>query len=275
MNKIFTLSILLISFVLFLNFSSGPGSVASAAVAGAPGETQTCNNSSCHVGNAFDQVTTVEVLDGEGNLVESYMPDTNYDIRLSINAASGTPSAYGFQMVTLASDDTNAGEWRELADEFNVVNLLDRAYAEHAMPLTTNSMTLPWTAPAEGTGDINIFATGNAVDRTGSAAGDDANSVQVTLSEAITSSSSDLAISTAKVSIYPNPTFDNVSVKLEDKSISGSVTIFNVLGREMRNFAFDNGSFFMSMQDLETGIYIFSIMDQDGKKLTSRKVVKR
>lgn len=275
MTRLYTLSVVLLSFFL-LSYSSGPGTIGSAAVAGAPGESLTCGSAGCHTGNVFQQVTTVQVVDSDGNLVDSYMPDTEYNVQLSINATRGNPTAYGFQMVTLAgADDSNIGTWGTLPDVINKVNLLDREYIEHAMPLSENMVNVPWTAPSAGSGDVNIFATGNAVDREMNSLGDDPNSVQLTLSEAITSSTNNLATLQTNISIYPNPTFDNISVRLDARDMKGQIVLINILGKEMLRAPFDKGSVTASLQGFESGIYLLSIVDQDGVKISTRKVMKR
>lgn len=275
MNRFYTLFLVLSSFLL-LSYSSGPGLVGSLAVTGAPGESTTCGNSSCHSGNAFDQVTTLELLDNEGNLVDSYTPETEYQIRLNINANSGAPSAYGFQMVALQSaDNSTAGTWGDLSDQVRMINLMDRDYVEQTSPMTENSITLPWVAPSAGTGSIDLYATGNAVNRNGSAMGDDANAVQLTLEEAITSSTDELSIANRQISIYPNPTHDNITVTLEDRSIDGQAILINILGREMYRSSFANGSLSLSMQDYDAGIYLLSLVDSYGDKISTRKVIKR
>lgn len=275
MTRLYTLCFVVLSFFL-LSYSAGPGTVGLLAVTGAPGETQTCGMAGCHVGNAYGQVTTVEVADSEGNLVDSYMPDTEYTIRLSINASMGDPGSYGFQMVALSStDDTNIGAWGQLPDAISMINIMDRDYVEHATPLAENTVSLTWTAPSVGSGDINIYATGNAVDRTGSAMNDDPNSVKLTLGEAITSSTNNLAAIQTNVSIYPNPTFDNITVKLEDRNMEGEVVLINILGKEMLRTTFDKGTVSLSLQGFESGLYLISLVDQDGAKISTKKIMKK
>lgn len=260
-----------------MNFSGGPGNTANAAVSGAPGEAQTCGSSSCHNGNAFNQTTTITLSDSDGNLISEYAPNTEYDVTLNIEAGSGTPGGYGFQMVALQDNDDNTSVdgWGELPGGVGSVSLMDRTYIEHTSPSTENTFTLKWTAPDAGTGPINFYATGNAVNRTGSNMGDDAMSTILSVSEALTSPTNDLSLDKSTLSIYPNPTHDVITISMEDREFSGIVKLSNTLGKEILSSDIDNGNKVLNIDDLYQGIYLLSIYDIDNKRMVTKKVIKK
>lgn len=165
----YALFCVLLSLILWLGNAVGPATVQGADRTGSPLSTGSCN--SCHAGGNFSPSISVQLLDGV-NPVTQYQPNKAYTLRVRITA-SGNPGRYGFQAVALTgSDDSNAGAFGAAPAGFRVVTLSGRAYAEQSSPRTSNTMDIPWTAPATAGENIRFYAAGIAANHNGSSDGD-------------------------------------------------------------------------------------------------------
>src|SRR5678815_2011559 len=169
-----------------------------AATTGAPSES---NCGSCHSGNSGNQLFEITVIPP----VTSYIPGNTYNIAVGIDDAGMV--RWGFEATVLKnSDDTMAGTFSTIIDPHVTTKASGgRTYACH----TTNGVTSPsdppdeqdgtwwstvpngpaawafqWTAPAEGTGPVTIYASGVAADGDGGSDGDNGYVAQLTLTEA-------------------------------------------------------------------------------------------
>ena len=75
-----------------------------------------------------------------------------------------------------------------------------------------------------------------------------------------------------KVSIYPNPTANFFGLS----NIEGisQLTIFNLLGKEMRNFEAENGVKY-DISDLPNGMYLIQMTDSKQKIVSTLRLQKR
>ncbi len=155
---------------------------------------------SCHGANANLAVTVS--LDSMGVPVTSYRPGGSYTVRIKgVNNSAGTYPEYGFQISTVkaASAGTasavNIGTWGAMPANTQVTANGSIQLAEQSAPNlafsgsggngTIYQMSIPWTAPAAGTGSIKIYGIVNAVNGNGNIQGDGANNAPaVTITEA-------------------------------------------------------------------------------------------
>lgn len=74
--------------------------------------------------------------------------------------------------------------------------------------------------------------------------------------------------------LYPNPTSEIINLKFNDSVEKISITIFNILGKELTNFErfLENGNTIINLLDFKTGIYFLKI--ETGHYSTIKKVVK-
>lgn len=188
MNKnIITLLAGMAILILFLNSSSGYGSVNDEGITGAPGDEmnganpKTCQY--CHSSGAFGPPTmTIQFLDSTAtNAVTSYLPTKLYTIRVTITAGSGTPTGYGFQMTDIRkSNSANLKGFLPTSQQnmgIQTTTLMKNArqYAEHNRRSTSNRFDVKWRAPAtSGFGIVTFYAAGNAVNGDGDLTGDGA-----------------------------------------------------------------------------------------------------
>jgi len=171
-----------------------------AGTTGAPSES---NCGSCHSGNSGNQVFEITILPP----ATSYVPGNTYNIAVGIDDAGMV--RWGFEATVLKnSDDTMAGTFSTIIDTHVTTNASGgRTYVCH----TTNGVTSPsdppdeqdgtwwstvpngpaawafqWTAPAQGTGPVTIYASGVAADGDGGSTGDNGYVAQLTLNEEVT-----------------------------------------------------------------------------------------
>ncbi len=76
--------------------------------------------------------------------------------------------------------------------------------------------------------------------------------------------------------IYPNPAIDNFFVESPANTKVGKVEVFNTLGRRLKTFSQPpNDREGYDIEDLPEGIYLISIYDAAGKKLSTFRLLHR
>jgi hypothetical protein len=159
---------------------------------------------SCH--GATTSLGTFVELDSAGIAVTSYKPGKSYTVKISaINGTASFWPYYGFQIATVkltgagTSSCVQAGTWgTSLPISVKTTNSsLSLSIAEQSAKIAATTGTgsngstyiqsIPWTAPAAGTGSIKIYGIVNAVSGTnGSGGGDQAQkATAITITEAV------------------------------------------------------------------------------------------
>jgi len=257
---LFPLGILILAFTAMSNTGGRAGSGNSAATL-APGDgTTTCASSFCHGTNSFDPSMTVEVSDSDGNQVTEYTLDQSYTVKITIDAGSGNPLGYGFQVVSLDGEDSNYNAWgTDLPGGTQVSNLSNgREYFEHSNVLPSNTFEVEWTAPAANQGDITFYAAGIAANSNGNSGGDGGTSTSFTLSAPIISDVNEVNLISNSV-LYPNPTVDIIT--LDTDWTIGQTQILNHSGKLVRSF--DKIPNQIRTADLIPGLYILKMTSGD------------
>ena len=79
------------------------------------------------------------------------------------------------------------------------------------------------------------------------------------------------------VKVYPNPTSSSVTVELdrEGESVPLSCRLFDLSGRELRNFQVSDDTFDVDVSEYPSGIYLLRLQSADGTMHQVVKVVKR
>ena len=171
-KTIYIFTALVLSTILLSSHAGGYAAAEGQGLTGAPGDTKLTNGSdvtcqSCHNSGAFNPSTTLELLNETGTTaVTKYEPTKIYTIRVTINAASGAPVGYGFQMIDIRkSNDANVKSFvAAQAAGIQLTTLTNgRVYAEHNARSSSKTFNVKWKAPASGTGIVTFYAVGNAV----------------------------------------------------------------------------------------------------------------
>lgn len=145
--------------------SAGPAFMGVGGRTGAPGE-GSCSN--CHGGGSYTPNTLIEVFEnGTTTPATSYQPGGTYDIKVTVSSSTGSPVAYGFQLVPLTASNVMAGSYNTLGAGVRQSTSGSRTYIEHNAPKTTGTFTSKWVAPALGTGTVTFYANGNCVNGSG------------------------------------------------------------------------------------------------------------
>ncbi len=300
MKKLLFLSVAFLSIIIFSSSfkksgfgnyhhplrSGGAAGSGNANRTGAPFGNGTCAN--CHGGGTFAPTFDVQLLNSANNTVTNYTPSTNYTLRISIVATSGTPQ-YGFQTTSVkSSDNTNLNTWGASLPP-GVVNWFlttssnmssnNRNYLEHNSLLNSGIINIPWTAPAANFGAVKFYTAGNAVDGGGGTGGDNATPANVltigetvlpiTLSAFTARQSNTTVILTWKTAQEINNDYfsienstDNITFKVVGKiNAAGNSTNENNYSFEDKNAAFGKNFYRLAQVDFSGKINYSSIVE--------------
>lgn len=251
--------------------------------AGQPWTCQTCHGTG--TANSIQVTQTFEITDADGNDVFTggYTPGATYDVKLTVNAVTGTPAKYGFQILCLNAaanvDGPEVSNWTAVSSNVAIreASTTGRTYAEQESGSTSNEFTMTWVAPAAGSGDVTFYVVSNGANGNNDSSGDGATTGNFTLTEGEVSSAKniDLAIDW---SIFPNPVDAQLSVKVNtEESGQYDWSIVDVQGRALQFGQFDlaqgENVQTIAVADIATGLYYFQ-MHKDGK-ITTQTLVKK
>lgn len=278
-------TVLVLATILFSSHAGGYAAVEGLGLTGAPGDTKLTNGDavtcqSCHNSGSFNSSATLELFNEAGTTaVTKYEPTKIYTIRVTINAAAGTPAGYGFQMIDIRkSNDANLkGFEAAQASGIKLTTLTNgRVYAEHSNRSSSKTFNVKWKAPASGTGIVTFYAVGNAVNGNGGTSGDNGTaSVKIDFAE-MTSSVTDLAAQ-VQMSISPNPTTEGVVLSLSSKvSKKVQVRMTDVSGRTVisENWQIQAGENLKrwDISHLAKGAYMIQVIEN--QDVISKKIIK-
>ena len=263
------LVLLMIAAFSMMSNKGGRGFQFNVGLTNAPGESgATCGSAGCHNGGSFGTGMDLFLTDMDGNVADEYEPGTEYNLHLNITSSQGNPIRYGFQMIAL--DDANApiNNWGEVNVPYRKYPLGEREYVEQTQSLLDSNIVLSWTAPEEGTGAVNFYATVNNCNGNGVFTGDQAFSGSVAIMESQVSSALDITDKVLRISPNPVSEIININTELDDFSIK----VFSLTGAVMRDISLVNDQ--LSVSQLTSGIYVIVATDSNGHIVHSERFVK-
>lgn len=265
MRRIFSISFVLLVFMVFTSNRSGRLNESGQAATTAPGEAgRFCGSFGCHFSSNFDTEIKLKVLDENDKLVNAYVPGQKYKVALNFNH-SGNPVGHGFQMVSLKdADESGVNTFEDLPNFTQSLMHLDRQYIEHATIMPVDSLVISWIAPETGSGDVTFYAAGNSIDGSNSSANDSSDTVRFHLKE--DNVSSILNTDDNIISIYPNPASNVIFIK-ENKSRVESINIYNVNGQLKAQY---NNTISIDISQLTQGLYVINLIDKEGNIKTNK-----
>ena len=256
-----------------MSFSSGP---ARSGLLDRTGSPVAGNNGNfcqdCHNGGSFDASVAIELLDG-GTPVSSYVAGQTYTVRISVNAGAGTPSGYGFQSVIMNANNQSVGTYGTAPTGTGIQALSGRSYFEHRSRRTDNVFEIEWTAPAAGTGTLNIYAAGVATNANSNTTGDSPAKSSLELAESTGPVSTDnLFAEQVGITVLGNPIEDNLQLKMDSEmSFDGVFQLVAGNGKVVlnQNEKVANGTqyFRFDVSDLSTGLYYLRVANGEGQKV--------
>ncbi|MBR9921584.1 MAG: T9SS type A sorting domain-containing protein [Bacteroidetes bacterium] len=227
---------------------------------GAPGE-GTC--AGCHS-------SPPPSLDGEislSGLPATVMPNTTYTLTLTSSVTAGSANTSGFQMVSLNTNNQNAGDMQDISADVGTNTAgSGREYVEHrgdkAIAANMVSWTFEWTSPAAapGNGDITMYASSLLANNNGSSSGD--RTILNTFNTNLTSGGPPVAVSitsSTDVSCFGG--------------IDGSATATATGGTPPINYLWSNGQTNPTAINLAAGFYSVTASDAVGQTATANVVI--
>ena len=285
--------------VVLSSYRDGPMKHSGWDGTGAGTNTGCANGSGCHVSTS-SLSPTVE-LDSAGVAVTSYQPGGSYTIKISAtNATTGTFGYFGFQLATVSATGAGsasaiqAGTWGTSLPP-NVQNTPGSGRTafpiiEHSSAIaatsgsggagTIYSESIPWTAPAAGTGSVEICGVINAVTGLDIAfLCDYQTAPPVTITEAVATGIAPLSDKISGLNVYPTLMNENVTVAFDLKETSAiNVSLISMDGQTVKMLmsqeSFGQGTFkhAFNVEGLTPGIYLIRL--QIGNESLISKVVK-
>ncbi|HLP14039.1 MAG TPA: choice-of-anchor V domain-containing protein [Flavobacteriales bacterium] len=231
-----------------------------------------CN--ACHTGGSFSSTIAVRLKDTSGAVVTEYLGGATYTYEVEVTS---TASKHGFQAIALLSgSNANAGTLSASSSNAKIKVLAStRRYAEQTGPSTSGLFVMNWIAPAPGSGTVNFYAAGNAVNGNGVTSGDDAtNASLLTITESVLSGVGENKPSA--ISIYPNPVSDYIYI---NPSFTGNVSLVltsldGKLAQQKQDEFVPGFPSQINVSALEKGTYILSIVNAKGEIVQTAKIIK-
>lgn len=218
---------------------------------GAPGESQLCSN--CHNNGSYGTVNvSIQVFEnGTTNPVNFYIPNTVYDMRVTVTGSSGSPLGYGFQLTTMTGTNTPYAAYSNLASNVKQKAITTgaqagRTYLEHNGVLNNNQFNFEWTAP--GSGNVTFYASGIACNANGGSGGDRAGNSNLSLPMApsltVSSSVTDISCFNAN---------------------DGAIQVTVNSGVSPYSYLWSDGAITANRNNLGPGTYAITVTDQIGQ----------
>ena len=280
---IYLASLLAFGFTTLFSFSGGPTANAGDRTE-SPLSTNSCTGCHSSAGN-FNPSLNLVIRDASQNLVTNgeYIPGDTYTLSFSVLAAPvGIPPTvpkFGLQAVALeTATNAQAGSWSNPTTGLTgggtgakLTSSGGRQYLEHNTRSSDGVFNVTWTAPAAGTGSVDIYAVGLAINGSGTA-GDNQVQNSFTLAESTVNNVNKLSTDLA-YTLYPNPV---INKQVFIKGINGEVilTLTDLTGHVLMSqmSTLQEGEAVQLPNDLTAGMYQLSIL-QDNKQSSQKLFV--
>ncbi len=203
-----------------------------------------CNQ--CHSGGTFSPEVSVNLIDVDGNITNSYAPNTQYTIQILGTEADNKPKSYGFQLVMLDTlTNAQAGSFDSLGTNVRKATFKERDYLMQSTPRADGVFTAKWTSPDKSTGGIKAYVAILGINDNGNTNGDKSAINTFEFNENIISKSDDLSL--LSFNFYPNPAQGYLIVDGPKQ-----ITILDHNGRIINTFDTNSN---IKIADLNSGVY--------------------
>jgi hypothetical protein len=75
------------------------------------------------------------------------------------------------------------------------------------------------------------------------------------------------------LSVFPNPFNTEATLVLSASVQSGNIRIFDILGKQVRNFSFSGNEIILKKEDLENGIYFIQVTSEEKLVISERIII--
>lgn len=239
-----------------------------------------CGGSGCHGSATTSGLMMTILLDsaGSGTFVTKYTPGKQYVVRLAGTTPIGSSlPKFGFQLSvikgTAGSSAVNAGTWGTLPTNVSLSST-SPAYLTHDAPLSGTSITggvyidsvnIPWTAPAAGTGTVRMYGVLNAVnDNSNADATDKYNTKTAQFAEMTTSGVAEVG-SNSEAFVGPNPVSNMLTVSLPGNT-AAHIVVTGLDGR-VAHVCMATGTANINTADWVAGIYYVRVIANGTSKV--------
>ena len=91
----------------------------------------------------------------------------------------------------------------------------------------------------------------------------------------VQTSSTENVTTSAKISIFPNPTENSITIKNENNVKKLSYRMLSMNGQLLKSGNIKSDNVIVDISSFSAGMYIINILDKSGNKLVSEKLVKK
>lgn len=270
----------LATFFLLLSNSSGPaanGNYYTGAPTAGGGTESTC--STCHNNGGFGE-PNIEVrfaLEGEEpGLTSGYIPGATYSVSVAIGHGGNAPAGYGFQAQFLDTLDRPASAG-DLSMPGNGVQITpgngDRRYVEHSTTADDSLFTFQWTAPAAGSGPVNMYVVGNLVNRASGTGGDNGSTAPTILRLAEEQSTGIRVLASIPFQLFPNPSHGPTTLRVSPR-IGGNYDLHlrsfdgRIVRRDRYRLNASDNTLDLPTRGLPPGFYAVELTGQNSRLVT-------
>jgi len=224
-------------FFALTSYVNGPALTGNLNLTGVNGGSTSCGGGGCHGGTSAATTVSIVVDTLGGGAVTKYKPGGSYTVVITGNNTSSLPEfGYQFAAVSGTSPSQVAAGTPTAPTNSHVKTLGAIKIVEHSTVLsaTTGSyrLSIPWTAPAAGTGTVTMYCTINAVDGLGGPDAADKNgNTSITLSEGYVGVP-ELA-NNIEITAFPNPTTSTLNLKMGNAIGTYAVNVLDMTGRKV------------------------------------------
>lgn len=248
-----------------------------------------CTTAGCHEDNVVNSGSASVSLDlgdkGEG----FYVPNQTYTI--SINIAKANMLRAGFQIIAVQDDSvdyspgtvtlSNAAETQKLSSN-TACNAKFKTWVEHTYAGTdvdetgSKTWTYQWKAPSKNAGNITFYLAALEANDDQDNSGDYTYTITKTLSYKQPEGIVD-ALLNNNLSIYPNPSTNELTIKYNNAVTLSSLDILNQAGTVVKTYKISSfnqtvtGTQTFDIQDLTAGVYFLKAHSELGSII--KKVV--
>lgn len=225
---------------------------------GAPSSNGNCGN--CHSGGTQNASVNIGVTEKGGSItpVTTYKPGKTYTIAIAI---LGTSTSKGFQSTVLDASNLKTGTTANPTSGAKLISANSRDIVVQSSPSLTGIWSYEWTAPANPTGSVTVYAAGVAANGTGSDNGDKGAVASSVLT--LDASSGTVKSSLISVNAYPNPCNDVLQLSKEVDQIAvtgitGAVFALEFSGKSISTSSLPQGFYYLKWtKGTESGIVKF------------------